>query len=217
MDKQAFALVLLFLVGAPAIVPSCALPNTPRCSSIVPPDNCENSMDQTAARNFVIQYIIPRLDDINNTLSQVRQDSILTNISRSRGPYQLDNETRCERSTGDDRKKLQADCISKSVYRFKCQVPFVAEIVKVETVRMLVDEESSFAVEYQEILKDLEVLQQVKNLVSSHSPLNSCQVPENGCAEFTYTGRLELVKSISEDVYRLADDVTIALQGYYSI
>lgn len=200
--------VLLFLI---AVAQSFALPT---CSPIIPSDtvSCENPMNSTTATDFVRRIVLPSLDDIRNNLSRVRNDSALANM-KLRGPYQLDNRTGCQRSTD----KLQADCISSSVYRFKCEVPFVAEIVKIETIRSLVEEESNFAPEYQDILKALEVLPQIKKLVSSHRPLNSCNVPENACVEFNYTGRLELVSSISDDLYRLVDDVTIALQGYYSI
>ena len=208
MESQA---VLLFLI---AVAYSFALPT---CSPIIPSDtvSCENPMNNTTATDFVRRDIIPSLDDIRNNLSLVRKDPIVANnVSLRHGPYLLDNRTSCQRSTDGYR-----DCISSSVYRFKCEVQFVAEIVKNETIRSLVEEESNFATEYQNILKALDVLLQLKKLVSSHGPLtdNSCHVPENACAEFTYTGRLDLVKSISEDLYRLVDDVTIALQGYYYI
>ena len=211
MESQA---VLLFLI---AVAYSFALPT---CSPIIPPDTdtCENPMNNTTATDFVRREIFPRLDDIRNNLSRVLNDSALANIEGSRGPYQLDNRTTCQRSGDDNRDTLYAaDCISSSVYRFKCEVQPVAEIVKNETIRKLVEEESNFATEYQSILKDLDVLEQLKKLVSSDRRLNSCNVPENACAEFTYPGRLELVKSISEDLYRLVDDVTTALQGYYYI
>lgn len=211
MERQA---VLLFLI---AVAYSSALPTASSCSPIIPSDtaNCENPMNRTAARHFVLQEIIPSFDNMLTNLWRVRDD--LENITTSRGPYQLDNRTICERSGDDNEDRLNADCISSSVYRFKCEVPLVAEIVKNETIRNLVDEESSFAKEYQDILKALNVLPQLKKLVSSHGSLNSCNVPENACAEITYTGRLESLKSISEDLYRLVADVTTAMQGYYSI
>lgn len=216
-QKCTLVTVLFILVGVYAAVPSFAAPSS-SCSGIIPSDNsCEDPMTLQQASDFVNAEVITKLDTIRVALSQVNNSAILTNVSSSSGPYFLDNRTRCRSSRGTEGIALNADCISSSVYRFKCEVPYVAEIVKIESRRYLVDEQSNFSTEYRRVLGALDVLLHLKTVVSRYRQLNSCQVPENGCAEFTYTERLELAKSVSCDLYKLVDDLTVALRGYFSI
>ena len=107
------------------------------CSSIIPGENSrENCMNalSTGEAERLITTILSDLDDMAGVLSNLRN---LTDRANERyGPYILDN-------TGDRLCETNAtDCIARSVYRFKCEVPVVADIVKNEFIRKLVQEES---------------------------------------------------------------------------
>jgi hypothetical protein len=104
------------------------------------------------------------------------------------------------------------------VYRFKCEVPVVADIVKEESIRELVQEESdNYATEFKRILNNLRIIFDLKSLVSRYQPLNSCTVPEESCQPpFNTTGldRLVLLQSIAADIFELQADLKVALRTF---
>ena len=92
----------------------------------------------------------------------------------------------------------------------------VADIVKTESIRKLVLEQSNYATEFKEILEDLEILFHLKELISRYPPLNSCTVPEDSCPQFNTTGldRLVVIKSVAEDLFRFLKDLERAIQEF---
>lgn len=99
----------------------------------------------------------------------------------------------------------------------KCQVPIVTDIVKREAVRYLVEETDNFANDSQVILGNLNVLLQLKYLVSQYGPLNSCNVPANPCPNSTHntSERLEEIMSIATDLSRLVEDLQPAIESFF--
>ena len=87
--------------------------------------------------------------------------------------------------------------------------------MKNESLRQLVSEESNFAPEFQSILGDLDVLLDLKELVSRYRPINDCQVEENTCADLIYAERLKTIKSTVEDLLRFVDDLTEDINDFF--
>ena len=181
------------------------------CSPIIPPDSCGGApWTRDVAVHLLINTINPKLVSILDTVSRMSNESTLASISEyDDGPYRLDNRSSCSSSSDS------AACIARSVYRLKCYVPIVADIVKNESLRQLVSEESNFAPEFQSILGDLDVLLDLKELVSRHRPISECQVEENTCAKLIYAERLKTIKSSVEDLLRLVDDLNEAINDFF--
>ena len=186
-------------VAAPA-------PST-RCSPIIPVENCRNALTASGAENLATTRILPVLIDTDAVLVNLLNLTATTN--EQDGPYKLDNtgDRLCQPETN------ASDCIARSVYRFKCEVPLVADIVKTESIRQLVLEQSNYATEFKEILKNMRVLFDLKELISRYQPINSCTVPEDSCPIFNTTGldRLVVIKSIADDLFQLLADLKQAI------
>ena len=208
---------LLVFVGITTILPgTVAAPVVSRCAPIIPTENCRNALSEEGARILTREIIVPSLGRTVTILENLRNDSTLAPISTFNphryGPYRLDNsdDRRCDSTTN------ASDCIVRSVYRFKCEVPVVADIVKTESIRKLVLEQSNYATEFKEILEDLEILFHLKELISRYQPLNSCTVPEDSCPQFNTTGldRLVVIKSVADDLFHFLQDLERAIQEF---
>ena len=204
-------LLVLSIVGITAIS-TAATPVVSRCAPIIPTENCRNALSEEGARNLIREIIVPSLGRTVTILEILRNNSALAPISDRYGPYRLDNsgDRRCDSTMN------ASDCIVRSVYRFKCEVPVIADIVKTEFIRKLVLEQSNYAMEFKEILDDLEILFHLKELISRYQPLNSCTVPEDSCPQFNTTGldRLVVIKSVAEDLFRFLKDLERAIQEF---
>ena len=182
------------------------------CSPIIPGENCRDALSASGARNLVYRTIIPNLDNTDVMLASLR--SLTDKTNEELGPYRLDNtaDRLCQPSSN------ASDCIARSVYRFKCEVPVVADIMKNEFVRKLVQEESdNYATKFEMILNNLSVIFDLKSLISGYQPLNSCTVPEESCQPtFNSTGldRIVLIQSIAEDIFQLQADLKVALNTF---
>ena len=208
-------LLILSIVGR-TVIPTAAAPVVSRCAPIIPAENCRNALSEEGARNLTREIIVPSLGRTVTILENLRNDSTLEPISTFNsdryGPYRLDNsgDRRCDSTTN------ASDCIVRSVYRFKCEVPVVADIVKTESIRKLVLEQSNYATEFKEILEDLEILFHLKELISRYPPLNSCTVLEDSCQQFNTTGldRLVVIKSVADDLFHFLQDLERAIQEF---
>ena len=161
----------------------------------------------TGEAEDLITTILSDLDDMAGVLSN------LPRANEPYGPYRLDNtgDRICEPMTN------ATDCIARSVYRFKCEVPVVTDIVKNEFIRKLVQEESdNYATTVKELLNNLSVIFNLKSLVSRYQPLNSCTVPEESCQTFNSTGldRIVLIRAVAEDIFQLQADLREALSTF---
>ena len=201
-----FVIIGIITTGSTLATP---VPGT-RCSPIIPEENCRNALSTTEAENL-ITTILSDLDDSDDVLWNLRR---LTNTTNEQpGPYGLDN-------TGDrlcQSRSNASDCIARSVYRFKCEVPVVADIMKNEFIRKLVQEESNYAAEFETILNNLSIIFDLKSLISQYQPLNSCTVPEESCQPtFNSTGldRIVLIQSVAADIFELQADLKVALRGF---
>ena len=195
--------IVIGLVVTTTTVAAAPAPGT-RCSPIIPEENCRNALSAEEAV-ILATAIASDLADIDDILLNLRN---LTTESTHLGPYRLDNagDRQCLPETNP------SDCIARSVYRLKCEVPFVADVVKIESIRELVREESNYATEFKKILKKMRVLLDLKSLISRYQPLNSCTVPENTCPTVTFSDtarldRLVVMQSIAEDLFRLLADL----------
>ena len=192
---------MISIVGSILIADSIAapVPGT-RCSPIIPEKSreCRNALSATEAGKLA-RRIIPEIASINAILLPIQQN--LNGTRSEPGPYRSENTT-------------TSDYIARSVYRLKCEVPLVAEIVKSEYIRELVLEESSYATEFKDLLEKMRVLFDLKTLVSRYRPLNSCVVPEAECPIFNTTGldRLVVIRSTADDIFQLLADLQIAIQ-----
>ena len=191
-------LISIYIVGSIAASIAAPVPST-RCSPIIPEENCRNALSATEAGNLAGR-IISEIDNINNAILQPIQRN-LTDTRSEPGPYRSENTT-------------TSDYIARSVYRLKCEVPLVADIVKSESIRELVLEESSYATEFKDLLEKMRILFDLKTLVSRYRPLNSCVVPETECPIFSITGldRLVVIRSTADDIFRLLADLGEAIE-----
>ena len=116
-------------------------------------------------------------------------------------------------------RESSTDTIADSIYRMKCLAPSVIYITANETDIELVDEEEpNFANEFQAIQGDLDVLLELRKLVSSHMGISACIVPDNEiCVSFDSLERGLLVKSIAHELKHLASEVQAALKSYYNL
>ena len=200
----------LLLFGLLTVAYSAPTSNT-GCSPIVPPDSCGGTpWNPDFAEEFTQENIRPKLDSILHSAQQI--NASLANITEyDNGPYYLGNDSICNSAN----KNLSAQCISRSIYRMKCEVRVVVDIVKNESLRQLVDEVSNYAPEFQSILNNLDVLLAIQELVSRHRQINGCQVEEKECVKFEYKGRLRVVKSISEDLVLFTIDLKAAFNQLF--
>lgn len=194
-------ITITFTVAAPVV--------SNGCSPIIPEESCRDALSPSGAEDLV-RRIISDLDDMrtNDILRMLM--NLTDRANEQSGPYKLDNtgDRYCHPTTN------ASDCIVRSVYRFKCEVPVVADIMKNEFIRELVQEESSYATECKMILNSLRVLLHLKSLISRYQPLNSCTVPEESCRPtFNSAGldRLVLIRSIAADIFELQADLKVAL------
>lgn len=111
------------------------------------------------------------------------------------------------------------DTIAFSIYRMKCVTPSVIRITANETDIELMDEEvPHFANEFQVIQGDLDVLLELRQLVSRDDGISACIVPNNVvCVSFDGLERGLLVKSISYELKNLSSEVQAALKGRYNL
>ena len=118
-----------------------------------------------------------------------------------------------------NRRESDTDTIAASIYRMKCLVPSVIYITANETDFELLDEEElHFANEFQAIQADLDVLLELRRLVSSDSGISTCIVPNNvDCVSFDSLERGLLVKSIANELKQLSSEVQAALKRRYNI
>ena len=184
------------------------------CSSIIPAENCMNALSTGEAEDL-ITTILSDLVDMAGVLSDLPRLTGTAALLNERyfGPYRLDNtgDRLCEPMTN------ATDCIVRSVYRFKCEVPLVADIMKNEFIRKLVQEESdNYATTVKVLLNNLSVIFNLKSLVSRYQPLNSCTVPEESCQTFNSTGldRIVLIQAVAEDIFQLQADLGEALRTF---
>ena len=195
-----FGIAGTFVTGAP-------LAST-GCSPIIPQDRCMDALNGQQAETELSNNIEPSLRELETVVANVLNDSRLDGITERLGPYRLDKATNsCH---------PPSDCIARSVYRFKCEVPVVGAIVKMESIRHLVEELSNFATEFKVILQKMEVLFNLKELISRYRPLNSCTVPESPCPMFdtTASNRTVLIKTVAEDFKHFLSDLEEAFNGY---
>ena len=167
----------------------------------------------TGEAEDLITMILSDLVDMAGVLSDLPRLTGTAALLNERyyGPYRLDNtgDRLCEPMTN------ATDCIVRSVYRFKCEVPVVADIMKNEFIRKLVQEESdNYATTVKVLLNNLSVIFDLKSLVSRYQPLNSCTVPEESCQTFNSAGldRIVLIQSVAVDIFQLQEDLGVALR-----
>ena len=191
--------VFIGIVGTITTSIATPVPGT-RCSPIIPEESCRNALSATEARNLAGRIIL-EIASINAILQPIQQN--LTGARSEPGPYRSENTT-----------STTSDHIARSVYRLKCEVPLVADIVKSESIRELVLEESSYATEFKDLLEKMRILFDLKTLVSRYRPLNSCVVPETECPIFSITGldRLVVIRSTADDIFRLLADLGEAIE-----
>ena len=71
--------------------------------------------------------------------------------------------------------------IARGVHIFQCFVPVIAEIVKNESLRKLCDLRTDhFYDEFSDILDEMEVLLEIRDVVLSYPSLNNCILPDLG-------------------------------------
>ena len=101
----------------------------------------------------------------------------------------------------------------------KCVTPSVIYITANETYIELMDEEvPHFANEFQAIQGDLDVLLELRQLVSSDSSISFCTVSNNDdCVSFDGLERGLLVKSIAYELKNLSSEVQAALKRHYHL
>lgn len=217
--KIIHAMLVLGIVGTTTIS-TAAAPVVSRCSPIIPVENCRDALSEEGARNLITDTISPSISGTLTIVEGLMNNVSLVNISTvdsgPYGPYRLDNSD--DRRCAHDSRMNASDCIARSVYRFKCEVPVVADTVKTESIRKLVLEQSNFATEFKEILDGLEVLFDLKELISRYQPLNSCTVPEDSCPHFNTTGldRLVVIRAITDDLFHFLTDLRRAIEEWYS-
>lgn len=202
-------IVVVSIVGIITTTSTVAAPAPgTRCSPIIPVENCRNALTASGAENLTSTRILPVFIDIDAVLVNLLNRTATTN--EQDGPYKLDNtgDRLCQPGTN------ASDRIARSVYTFKCEVPVVADIVKTESIRQLVLEQSNYATGFKKILKNMRVLFDLKELISRYQPINSCTVPEDSCPTFNTTGldRLVVIKSIADDLFQLLADLKTAIQ-----
>ena len=99
------------------------------------------------------------------------------------------------------------DTIGASVNRFKCMVVAVADIVANESIRYLVDEEEPhFAIEFQSVLKDLDVLLDIEDVVIRAS-LTACILQPATCAHYCALERDVQIKSVAFELKNLPAEI----------
>ena len=194
---NAIVIRVFSIVGIITASIATPVPGT-RCSPIIPEERCRNALSAMEARSLT-RRILSEADETNAILRRIQQN--LTDTQSEPGPYRSENTT-------------TSDYIARSVYRLKCEVPLVADIVKSESIRELVLEESNYATEFKDLLEKMRVLFDLKELVSRYQPLNSCIVPEAECPVFNTTGldRLVVIRSTADDIFHLLADLQIAIR-----
>ena len=116
-----------------------------------------------------------------------------------------------------DRTESKTDTIASSIHRMKCITPSVIYITANETDIELMDEEvPHFANEFQAIQGDLDVLLELRQLVSRNRDISACIVPNSvACVGFDSLERGVLVKSIAYELKNLSFEVQNVLRSYY--
>ena len=207
--------LVLAIVG---VTTTAAAPST-ICSPIIPTDNCGTVMTEQEAKNLLISSITPVLRNISMAVTTMLDNSTVEAVTERLGPYRLDAQDHPCRPdvNSNNARAVYTDCIARSVYRLKCEVPFVTDIVKREYIRFLVLEQSNYAIEFKEILRHLGVLFHLRELISRYRPLNSCNVPESSCPQFSTIGvdRQVVIKSIAVDFEHLSDDLQTAIHDVF--
>ena len=124
------------------------------------------------------------------------------------------------RNRSDSPPPTASDTIATSIYRMKCVTPSVIYITANETYIELMDEEvPHFANEFQAIQGDLDVLLELRQLVSRNRDISlTCTVPNNvDCISFDGLERGLLVKSIAYELKNLSSEVQAALKRHYNL
>lgn len=214
-----FLFAVLATIGTNNAAPTATSAPNAQCSPIIPPDSCATQLTQQEASGIANSKVLPMIGDIYNIADSVKANlSATCNASTAQGPYARDTLPKCYSTiNGSIEPRDHASCISYSVFRLKCQVLFVANIVLNETVRDLVDEESNFAAEFQNIIKKLVVLKHLSALLSGYREINSCQVVEGECTEVEYDDRLTNIKASVCDLALLTDHIRIAVRGFFGL
>lgn len=203
--------IFLFGIAGTTFVKAAPLART-ECSPIIPQDRCMDALNKQQAETELNNNVEPLLRVIETVVTNLLNDSRLDGITENHGPYLLDKAIHsCNPST---------DCIARSVYRFKCEVPAVGAIVKMESIRHLVQEQTNFVTEFKDILQNMRVIFNLKELISRYRRLNSCRVPESPCPTFdtstsNRTEGLVLIKSIAEDFRQLLFDLEEAFNDHF--